>query len=903
LADLAHSYEPILSFSALYLELLKEQEERNRRLGSRLVSEKLKLEGRLESLEAQLEAIKIERDSAINEANLRSQAAAEQSKLEVGRANQRFLEAQVEREETARLMAASLGLNEARLQSVVAELGQRSREFAEREQSLSMELQRASAELAGIQRSLAWRVMQVYGKVKHPYLMPFYKTYGWFKHRFLLPMLGRKPRYAGSPIADSPALVLSGPTAVDGVQQDGPQDAQTDHFDFGSLAIPEIAEARPLSHHTKTVEIIVCVHNALDELRECLESVEQNTSNSYSLIIVDDGSESRTREFLLDFVSAKGAALISNRSARGYTLAANQGLRASGADYVVLLNSDTIVTPGWLDRLIDCVESDPAIGIAGPLSNAATWQSIPATIREGQFAVNELPEGISVARMGALVAEQSRRLYPRVAFLNGFCLLLRRDVISSVGLFDETNFGAGYGEENDYALRAQKAGWRLAIADDAYVYHHLSRSYSEDRRNELVPAANDTLQRLHGLTLVSRGVEQCRYDRTLEGIRARHQVLEEREQTIERGRARWTGKKVAFILPVWGCGGGANIALHEAQAMRRMGVDARVINLEEHRTGFEGAYRDNQVPVIYLESEEDISKRLGDFDGVLATYYASVYWLKGLDSQFSTAALGYYIQDFEPYFFAPGSGEYERAWDSYTLYPNLIRIAKTDWDRDTIKANIGVESFVGGATVDIDLYRPRPRHDRDWPARPLRILAMLRVESSRRAPLATLEVLSAIQRTHGDNIEIIVFGCDKNSAEYRGLMATHPEMAHFRSVGVLNRRQVAWLMNEIDLFIDLSIFQAQGLTAMEAMCSGAVVMVPRVGGSTGFVKDQENGIVIDAGSRTASIEAANSLILEPGRRARLQKQAIYDICHFYLEKGAYRTLEALFSNTAKAGTA
>ena len=77
-------------------------------------------------------------------------------------------------------------------------------------------------------------------------------------------------------------------------------------------------------------------------------------------------------------------------------------------------------------------------------------------------------------------------------FLNGFCLLIRRAVLEGVGLFDEANFGEGYGEENDYCLRARNAGWTLALADDTYIYHAQSRSYNPERRKNLSDRAGVT---------------------------------------------------------------------------------------------------------------------------------------------------------------------------------------------------------------------------------------------------------------------------------------------------------------------------------------------------------------------------------------------------------------------------
>ncbi len=331
-----------------------------------------------------------------------------------------------------------------------------------------------------------------------------------------------------------------------------------------ATAVAPVASPPPLAPRQAAVDIVICVHNALDDVKRCLESVIAQTAQPYNLVLVDDGSAAATQAYLAEFARAQGAHLLRNDSARGYTRAANQGMAASQADFVLLLNSDTIVTPEWLDRLVACAEANPQVGLAGPLSNTASWQSIPELETDGDWAENPLPPGSTPADMARLVARYSARLHPTVPLLNGFCYLIRRRVLAEIGYFDEASFAQGYGEEDDFTLRAAKAGWLAAVADDAYVYHAQSRSYSNERRHQLTEQSGRVLVDKHGQAVLEAGVAACRDSRVLKGIRARSRVLHERAQCIDQGRARFSGRRVLFVLPIAGPGGGANVVVDEA---------------------------------------------------------------------------------------------------------------------------------------------------------------------------------------------------------------------------------------------------------------------------------------------------------------------------------------------------
>src|SRR6202140_5011572 len=270
------------------------------------------------------------------------------------------------------------------------------------------------------------------------------------------------------------------------------------------------------------VDVVVCVHDALAEVRECLSSLLTMSDRPLRLILVNDGSEEPTTHFLRAFADRHPAVTLIHRETppHGYTVAANHGIEAAEGDYVVLLNSDTVVTDGWLGRIVACGESHAEVGILGVLSNAASHQSVPL-VREGSaWARNPLPAWLTVAGMGVVVAEGMPGAATPLPFLNGFCYTIKRAVIEAVGLLDEERFAAGYCEENDYSLRARAAGFGLAVVSDAYVHHAKSRPYGVEAREELARASYAAFLEKHGREEVEARVTKMEVDEGLQKVLA-----------------------------------------------------------------------------------------------------------------------------------------------------------------------------------------------------------------------------------------------------------------------------------------------------------------------------------------------------------------------------------------------
>jgi O-antigen biosynthesis protein len=640
--------------------------------------------------------------------------------------------------------------------------------------------------------------------------------------------------------------------------------------------------------HIAGVCIIICVHNALNDVRNCLDSLLEHTTLPYSLILVDDGSDEPTAQYLREFSDSHPAQLMRSEIATGYTCAANRGMRAASAEFVVLLNSDTILTPDWLDLLVACIQSDPKIGIAGPLSNTASWQSVPKIEQGGDWAANPLPDGLSPARFAQLIAASSVKLYIEMPLLNGFCLIIRRKLLDEIGLFDEINFGKGYGEEDDLILRARSYGWKAALADDVYVYHAHSKSYSRDQRNSLSSQAGKILRRKHGYSTISQGVRFCRQNLVLEGIRARSQIAISRDQILTKG-SQYSGKSVLFVVPIFNPVDGAYLIRIETQAMHKMGVKVVFFTLETHRNRFGKTYHESSLPTIYGQIEHlELAAR--NFDAVVATFNPTIAWFKPLLSRLPHPVLGYYMQGFEPWMDAPPSLAYKTALDSYNLIDEMILFCKTDWTRNRVQGTIGHEVQVMGASVDIDLYRPRPRNTPIWPNGPLRIVTFASPISSLFESSIAIELLYQAYRKYKGEVEILLFGEPYNNPEFLALSKTFP----IKLFGVLTPGQVANLLSQTDIFIDNTSNQISGLTAMEAMACGCATIVPQFGGASSYALHEQNSLVIDITSFERIWIALQRLIEDEKLRTKLQRNAIYNICTNLPEQAALNMLRGLF---------
>lgn len=229
------------------------------------------------------------------------------------------------------------------------------------------------------------------------------------------------------------------------------------------------------------VDIIMPVYKGYAETLNAIFTVLSSTNATpYELIVINDESPEKPLSDMLGNLAKEGwFTLIEHERNLGFAATANEGMAQHPGRDVVLLNSDTEVYHHWLDRLMYAAETHPEAGTFTPLSNNASICSYPRFAKE---TMERLEAGGAV--FDALTSEVNAGVTVELPTAVGFCMLIRRACLKQIGDFDVKTFGSGYGEENDFCLRAEQWGWKHLLVADVYVTHHGGISFGAEKNKK-----------------------------------------------------------------------------------------------------------------------------------------------------------------------------------------------------------------------------------------------------------------------------------------------------------------------------------------------------------------------------------------------------------------------------------
>lgn len=644
-----------------------------------------------------------------------------------------------------------------------------------------------------------------------------------------------------------------------------------------------------------SVEIIVPVYNEPDLASTCLDSVCRYTLYpNWTLTVVDDASDSFTRAFLDEHAARTGRIrVLHNDENLGFVGANNRALRTSDADYVLLLNSDVVVTPGWLTKMVAVAESDSTIAMVNPFSNEFVNLSLP------------MAPGASFLTMNDLLSQRDDEPFDIVTAV-AYCLLVRREALREVGVFDEV-YGRGYCEDTDLHMRMTSRGWRVVGAPNTYVYHKGSATFSPevmwqryeknievfrsrwgtqyDRdyqqfieegrlkklRSSFVPEPVPQVERKPSFVRVSasalRIAVQQRRQLLAMAARPRHTLARLRRGFVSdavaiassraarpvefQGCPRQDAERfcrsgapsllfVTDTLPL--CGGTLRV-VELINQLILLGVDARLAVVDPNNISKELLRKAYFSPLIYRGFSELIEK-CPRSDVAVATFWTTARHVRTLLDHGRVSECVYYLQDFEAWFYSDSRRMQQEVLSTYSLIAH--RIATSRWLQGLL-AELGFESTsipYGFNTLEFYplIREPRPVE---------RIIAMARPETPYRGFDILAESLRRVHHARPD-VEIALFGSQRLQ-QYREL--DFP----FINLGFIHKRSdLMKQYNDAGIFVDTSHFQGFGVPAVEAMACGLACVLSDNGGVHEYARHGENALLVS----TKDVEAFSAAIVQ-----------------------------------------
>ncbi len=602
------------------------------------------------------------------------------------------------------------------------------------------------------------------------------------------------------------------------------------------------------------VDIILPVFNSIHIAQQCIEKVLERTVWPYRLYIVDDASDAYTKRKLAKFAERypDKITLLTNRKNKGFAASVNSGIKAGNGAYICLLNSDVLVTPLWLTKMVLALKAEPRNQIVCPATNNTALVDIP------------LAQGASYLAMNHVFEKFAIRNYPEL-LPTGFCFLFPRSLTEKIGLFDEAY--VSYGEETQfwwntvtYTDGSYYPRFRAVMADDAYVFHERGSSFSSLSAEEHM-----------GLRKVASGkfneqnpnwkLWQKTYDvkRTIGYLRNPVPA-----QLINDRRVEY---RIAWVVHDTQRCGGMHYIADVVNALIERNVDAKVCLIKrrpEQTTSYLGELR--TAPVIF-ESYEDFVNTFQVKVFKKGLVVAATVELSGvvraLGDAFPDLMPILHCQSYEPDL-VDDSGVREKIKQAFHFIPNVVTNSR--WISAEIQNEYGITPFATvNPGVDVDVFYPRDRGLGDD-----RLTIMIPVSPMPyRGYARVIELVPALEReasARGIDLRILLTGIKTNPIKASGAIA----------LGPLPPVRIAHLLGtEVDLFVEPSLNHSYGMPALEAMACGVPVVSWDNKGIHEYGKSGENCLIIDSTNWGASAAPEIlTLLQDQERRVELARTAL-----------------------------
>lgn len=594
-------------------------------------------------------------------------------------------------------------------------------------------------------------------------------------------------------------------------------------------------------------DIIIPIYNSPEWVKMCVYALYKNTPNEYigKVILMNDNSDELTCNCIENLKRKyEKIEVYKNESNLGFIKNVNRGMDKTTAEYILLLNTDCLVSKNTIPKLIEHMEKNKKIGLICPISSNAANLSY------------DIPEHYSYMQVDDLFYKNFKGMDFDACTVVGNCLMISRQCMKKTGYLDEI-YGMGYGDETDYQFKAHEKGFEAKVAIDTYVYHKSEVSFgtSPEKQKRLENNRKIFFDRW-GEAYNKKMQEYVKND-PIEYIKNNLKIEEKPEP------------EVLFFLPdIHQKAGGVHMVVDIVNYLNINGCFANILTERIHE------YKEIMIfTPSYMKNLNEIKPKC-----IVGTIYPTIFFCETIAKHYNIPCVNF-MQGYEPCF---DNGEIY-SWAELACKNSQNILAISQFLKEKCMKNFNKEADVITNSINTDLLYNVNKQEKEK-----KQITLVFRDSFPKGDFILNEILKQLTLLKNYNFEINVIYMKKTMFPINN--STNININFYK--GPLNRKEVSNILFKTDIFVDASLMEGFGLMALEAMAAGAVPVISQSFGVDEYAIDNENCFLIkEVNNAERYMEKIELLLQDNEKIKKMSKKAQEKSIEFDIDKNVNKYIE------------
>ena len=593
-------------------------------------------------------------------------------------------------------------------------------------------------------------------------------------------------------------------------------------------------------------DIIIPIYNSPEWVKMCVYALYKNTPDEYigKVILMNDNSDELTCNCIRNLEKKyPKIEVYKNENNLGFIKNVNRGMDKTTAEYILLLNTDCLVSKNTIPKLIDHMEKNKKIGLICPISSNAANLSY------------DIPEHYSYMQVNDLFYENFKGMNFDACTVVGNCLMISRECMQKTGYLDEI-YGMGYGDETDYQFKAHEQGFEAKVAIDTYVYHKSEVSFGTSPEKQKRLDHNRAIFFERWGEQYNKKMQEYVKNDPIEYIKNNLKIDKKPEPNI------------LFFLPdIHQKAGGVHVIVDIVNYLNINGYFANILTERIHE------YKEIMIfSPSFMKDIKEVNPKC-----IAGTIYPTIFFCETIAKHYNIPCVNF-MQGYEPCF---DNGEIY-SWAELACKNSQNILAISEFLQKKCKENFGKEAKVIPNSINTDLL-----YNSDKQIKDKKQVTFVFRDNFAKGDFILSEILKLLTlKNYNFEINVIYM------REIMFPINNNENLKINFYKGPLNRKEVSNILFKTDIFVDASLMEGFGLMALEAMAAGAVPVMSQSFGVDEYAEDSKNCFIIkEVNNAEKYVEKIEELLKDKEKLKEMSKNAQDKALEFDIDKNVKKYIE------------